>query len=46
MFIWYLWCHLFDALPYGNPYMATLAAVLLLTALGMMIKSVMAATCR
>ena len=44
--VWYLWCHLFDPLPYGNPYGAILAAVLLLAALGKVIKEIMMTTCR
>ncbi len=43
---WYLWGHLFDPLPYGNPYGAMLAAVLLLAALGKVIKEIMTTTCQ
>ncbi len=44
--VWYLWCHLFDPLPYGNPYVAMLAVVLVLAAFGKVIKEIMTATCR
>ncbi len=42
---WFLWAHLFDGVPYGNPYGAMAIAALVLVAIGWVIKAIADDTC-
>jgi len=40
-FFWKLWTNLFSGIPFGDPYVASLAFVLMLGILGKVLKSVL-----
>ena len=42
---WYKWAHLYDGVPYGNPYGAIAMLVLIVAAIGWVIKAI-ADACR